>query len=415
MNAPLDAIVVGAGPAGASAARTLAAAGLRIRLLEKSRFPRNKPCGGGITTRALRRFPWLPPALPQIATHWVSRLHLEGPSGEMVTVTSREPAVLLIRRLEFDHLLARLAVAAGAELLEGSWVSQVRADDEGVEVVDREGRVHRAGFLVAADGVNGVVTRRLGLHQGWTATDVALDMMEETSNETLRALDPGTLWVAYGYGNTDGYGYIFPKRDHVNVGVGCLLSCFRNSIESAPYAMQQQFVSSLVERRFLEGASDRACFTPSHLPVGGPIPTTAQGRVLVAGDAGGFVNGYTAEGIYYAMVSGELAGRAIVEAAAKGSLGGWRHAARSYVRAWSREIGAELRDALVVQRFLFEDRSRMDDAIRAAKRHRRAAALIVDYATGAISYRQARLRLLARFPGIIWKLGRRVMGVRPTA
>jgi flavin-dependent dehydrogenase len=157
-----DAIVVGAGPAGASAARALAAAGLGVRLLDRQRFPRNKACGGGITTRALSRFPWLGPALPRISTHYVSRLHLEGPSGASVALTSSTPAVLLIRRCEFDDLLVRLAVQAGAALEEDAWVSAVQADEDGVTARTRDGRTFGARFLVAADGVNGVTARRLG-------------------------------------------------------------------------------------------------------------------------------------------------------------------------------------------------------------------------------------------------------------
>ena len=80
--------------------------------------------------------------------------------------------------------------------------------------------------------------------------------------------------------------------------------------------MQQRFVADLRRRGIVEGESSRADFTPFQIPVGGPIAQTWRGRVLVAGDAGGFVNAYTAEGIYYAMVSGELAGRAILEDAA---------------------------------------------------------------------------------------------------
>jgi geranylgeranyl reductase family protein len=239
----IDVLVVGAGPAGATAARTLARNGLRVQLLERARFPRNKPCGGGISARALGRFPWLAPALPGITTHFISRLYLEGPDGRGTVLTSPSPAVMMIRRVEFDHLLARLAVEAGADLVEDAWVSQVSADEDEVRVVTRDGREFTARYLVAADGVNGIATRRLGLHPGWDGAAVALDMMEETPNEVLRTLDPETLWVAYGHGGTDGYGYIFPKRDHVNVGIGCLLSYFRERIELAPYEMQQRFVS----------------------------------------------------------------------------------------------------------------------------------------------------------------------------
>src|SRR5512147_3035739 len=98
-------IVVGAGPAGATAARALALAGVTVRLLDRSKFPRNKPCGGGISVRVLSRFPYLEPALGRIATHRVSRLALEGPDGDSTVIHSRVPAALMIRRVEFDALL----------------------------------------------------------------------------------------------------------------------------------------------------------------------------------------------------------------------------------------------------------------------------------------------------------------------
>lgn len=79
-------IVVGAGPAGATAALALASAGIGVRLLDRSPFPRNKPCGGGISARVLQRFPYLIRALPRIVTHSVSRLHLEGPDGRSATI-----------------------------------------------------------------------------------------------------------------------------------------------------------------------------------------------------------------------------------------------------------------------------------------------------------------------------------------
>src|SRR5689334_14719113 len=91
-------LIVGAGPAGATAARRLAQAGVTVTLLDRSKFPRNKPCGGGISARALTRFPYLERALAKIATHPVSRLHLEGPGGEAAVIESDGPAALMIRR-----------------------------------------------------------------------------------------------------------------------------------------------------------------------------------------------------------------------------------------------------------------------------------------------------------------------------
>ena len=377
-----DVIVVGAGPAGATAARRLAQAGARVRVLERARFPRNKPCGGAISVRVGRRFPYLAAALPGIVTHEIAKLYLEGPEGDVLRLESDGPAVLMIRRLEFDDLLRRLAVDAGADLTEGIAITQATATGDGVELRDGAGRVHRARILIAADGVNSVVARRLGLNPGWPAGAVALDMMEETPAASLASADPSVLWVFYGYGRSHGYAYVFPKRDHVNVGIGYLLSYFRAEVSDAPYALHERFIGQLRDRGLLHGGSRREHFTPFLIPVGGPLRRTAAGRVLLAGDAGGFVNGFTAEGIYYAMVSGDLAAGAVL--AGSGDADGL---GRRYERAWRREIGVELRDSVLVQRHLFADERRVAAVIEGARLYPHLTNAVVEYARGRLTFR----------------------------
>src|SRR5581483_3491652 len=133
-------LVVGAGPAGATAARTLALAGVPVRLLDRSAFPRNKPCGGGLSLRVVRRFPYLQRALERIPTLPVARLRLDGPDGASALITSPVPAALMVRRVEFDALLVSLAVEAGAELLTGIEIVQAGMDEHGVRVSARDGR-----------------------------------------------------------------------------------------------------------------------------------------------------------------------------------------------------------------------------------------------------------------------------------
>jgi len=270
--------------------------------------------------------------------------------------------------------------------------------------VTRDGREFRADYLVAADGVNGIVARRLGLNPGWEDASLALDVMEESPGERLRALEPDTLWVSYGQGGAAGYGYIFPKRAHTNVGIGCLRSSLRGRVALPPYEMQQRFVAELQRRGLVDGSADREEFTPYHLPLGGPIPATARGRVLVAGDAGGFVNAYTGEGIFYAMVTGELAARAILDDAALDDPRRGTTAARAYVRAWRREIGGELRDSVLVQKYLFRDPARIDGVVAGAGRHRAVGDAIIAYAMGELSYREARRFLIRRFPRALFRL-----------
>jgi flavin-dependent dehydrogenase len=348
----------------------------------------------------------------------VARLHLEGPDGESTVVESDEPAALMVRRVEFDHLLVSMAVEAGAELVGGADIVQASMDDERVVLVARDGRKFEAPVVVAADGVNSTIARRLGLHEGWPAGSVALDMMEETPRTHLRDVDPSALWVAYGFdpnarigrsgGNghrhdrapaSEGYAYVFPKRDHVNVGIGYVLAHFRQAIDRAPYELQRGFVDHLRSRGVLEGESVRSNFTPFHIPVGGPLKRPGRGRALLAGDAGGFVNGFTAEGIYYAMVSGDLAARTILETPASPST-----LARRYARACNDEIGAELRDSVLIQRYLFGDRRRIARVIRGAQHAQALTRAIVDFAAGRLSYDMLRVRLFARAPVLAGRL-----------
>jgi flavin-dependent dehydrogenase len=291
--------------------------------------------------------------------------------------------------------------------------------DARVTLEARDGRRFEAPMVIAADGVHSVIARRLGLNPWWSSSRVALDMMEETPRDLLRESDPSTLWVAYGYsariGHTaegkgqrgngtgqrvegirapEGYAYVFPKRDHVNVGVGYVLDHYQKAIDVPPYDLQRGFIEDLRARHLMTGESVRGNFTPFIIPVGGPLRNPGRGPVLVAGDAAGFVNGFTAEGIYYAMVSGDLAARAIVETPrrARATL------AARYRRSCDAEIGAELRDSVLLQRYLFADRRRIAGVIAGARARPDMTRLVLDFAEGRLPYRSLRRRMLQRSP-----------------
>jgi flavin-dependent dehydrogenase len=149
----------------------------------------------------------------------------------------------------------------------------------------------------------------------------------------------------------------------------------------------------------LEGDADRASFTPYQVPVGGPLRTTARGRVYLAGDAGGFVNGFSAEGIYFAMVTGELAAKAILCGPSP----------LQYERLWRREIGAEMRDARFLSRYVFADLSRVARLVQGVRAYPPVMQMLVDYATGADSYEDVRRRFLLKFPIVGVKLAIRYL------
>src|SRR5205823_4696451 len=144
---------VGGGPAGAMAAMTLAARGVSTLLVDKKRFPRDKPCGGGIRYGVYRRFPELVDYLRTTVTiHEIRKVRMEGPSGASVLAESDEPFYLTLRRTEFDAALLARARAVGAEVLEAVRVSDLAFSRDGVTVRSVDGRAFTASIAIAADG-----------------------------------------------------------------------------------------------------------------------------------------------------------------------------------------------------------------------------------------------------------------------
>jgi flavin-dependent dehydrogenase len=210
-------------------------------------------------------------------------------------------------------------------------------------------------------------------------------MMEETPQQELSSAERDRMYIYYRIRSHYGYGYVFPKTDHLNVGVGFKLDYYLANLRGEHYSHHRAFVEDMKSKHVLQGQSNRANFRAFPLPISGPLARTHGDRVLLAGDAGGFVNALTAEGIYYAMVSGELAARAVMQ----GQLS-------SYERAWKREIGDELAHSVRLQKLLLADPTRIDRIVRAAGRHPVLADLLARYATGALTHAQFKRSMLRR-------------------
>jgi flavin-dependent dehydrogenase len=219
-------------------------------------------------------------------------------------------------------------------------------------------------------------------------------MMEETPYQELSVVDRDRMYIYYRIQGQYGYGYIFPKTNHLNLGVGFKLDYYLSELRGRQYSYHRAFVEEQTSKGLLKGQSDRANFRAFPLPISGPLPRTYSDRALVAGDAGGFVNAFTAEGIYYAMVSGEHAARAAIQALRAGEFSSGR--LRSYEQSWKREIGIELAKSVSIQKLLLADPGRVDRIVRAARRNPALADLLARYATGAISHREFRRALLGR-------------------
>jgi geranylgeranyl reductase family protein len=391
-----DVIVVGGGPAGATAARVLGKAGVSTLLLDKSSFPRDKPCGGGISARVMGRFPYLDSALANIPVNWVSKVYFEAPSGIAVEYVSAERLYLMIRRCEFDHLLFSMA-RKQVDCITPALVRKVVFHRDGVSVeaeVAGERRDYHGKIVIGCDGANSMVARGSGLRSGTVKNEYAIDMMEETPYAELGLSERDRMYVYYGYQGHYGYSYVFPKMNHVNLGIGCKMDHYLAGMRGEQYVHHSSFVEGLITKRLLTGASNRANFRAFPLPISGPLPCTYNERTLLCGDAGGFVNAFTAEGIYYAMVSGEHAARTAVDAIRANDTTASRLSA--YEQGWKKEIGRDLSKSVAIQRLLLADLRRVDRIVKAATRNPTLAALLAQYATGALAYEQFKRSVIMR-------------------
>jgi geranylgeranyl reductase family protein len=292
-----EVIVVGAGPAGASAAYALAKQGIRVALLEKASMPRYKPCGAGLVPRAIQSLPF---DVSEVVEHrcYIAELNLVD-AGMGFTVTRKFPMVSMTMREDFDFLLYRKAAEAGADVRDECRVEGVESHGRRVDVQTSQGKIS-GRFMVASDGALGLVARMAGWKE--TRTLVPLLEWEVFVPQTVFDRFSGRARFDFGY-FPSGYAWIFPKKDHLSIGLG--------GKKPVPGGLREA-----LERYIKESGIDRIDRIEKHgyvIPLSSRRDSMVRGRVILTGDSAGFVDSVTAEGITFAIRSGQLAARAIVE------------------------------------------------------------------------------------------------------
>jgi geranylgeranyl reductase family protein len=286
-----DAIVVGAGPAGSTAALRLSRAGASVLLLDRERFPRDKPCGGGLTERAVKQ---LPVSVDPVVEEVVDRFELGFRYGTRFVRGGERPLVLMTQRRRLDAFLAEQAAAAGADFRDDLRVTAVEADG----TVRFDGSAAHADVIVGADGVNGPTARALGFgdrrHGVALEGNVSYVHAREDRWRGRAVVELGTV--------PGGYAWVFPKGDHVNVGVGGWHTegpRLRKHLERAcaGYGIPYERLESVRGYR---------------LPMRRAGETSRRGRVLLVGDAAGLVDPLSGDGIYEALLSSRLAAEAVL-------------------------------------------------------------------------------------------------------
>jgi geranylgeranyl reductase family protein len=359
-----DVLVVGGGPAGASAALGLAQAGARVALLDRARFPRDKTCGGGLVRRALG-------LLPQGARQAVERecrraeVHLTD-AGLRFGTERNDPMIAMAMRAALDARLVAAAQEAGAGVEEGCEV--LGLESRAGRVTLRTSRGPRdARFVVAADGALSALARMAG----WPPPALAPALEAEVF------VDDGALGRFGGAARFDvgavprGYGWVFPKGEHLSIGVAGM----RPGARGLPALLDGYLASLGIDK--VRHAWRKGFVIPVR-PRPGPF---VRGRMLLAGDAAGFAEPLTGEGITFALLSGRLGARALLE----GDLDEAR-VGRAYRAAVAREILPELRWGRLLARLTYDCpglRARL-----ARWKGARFSEALTEVFTGATTYRR---------------------------
>jgi geranylgeranyl reductase family protein len=317
-TSPLDALIIGGGPAGASAAWALAKAGHRVLILEKEPLPRVKPCGGGVSPQIAQ---WFDFDFTPVISNAVTRIRFTWKSGEAIEepLGTQEP-LWMVKRSEFDHFLVKQAMSRGAEVRDGMAALALRFEDGAWTVDTAEGPL-RARYLIAADGAKGPCGKWLGFTDRKRYVAGAL----EAEFPGLPA-DPSVVHLDFG-AVSKGYAWNFPKGDGQGLGLGTLRGKQDKDLKGILAGYTETF-----------GVPLSACHLMAH-PIhcwDGDQDLHTQNAVL-AGEAACVVDPFTAEGIRPSIFSGLRAAEAIAAA-----LRGEDRALEGYTRVMQAQWGSEM-------------------------------------------------------------------------
>jgi geranylgeranyl reductase family protein len=334
MSYEADVLVVGAGPAGCGAAFDLCRDGLSVLLLEKASFPRVKPCGGALTIKTLKTLRYsVAPVVRDLCYGFKAGLRLDPP----VVFSSDYPIAAMTVRSEFDEFCVRQCVDEGVRFHTKSEVTSLGRGRTGWEVRTRRD-VFRGRYLIGADGANSRVRRLLGLSR-----HAQRGFAIET---TIPAPAIETHDMQMDFGVVDrGYAWIFPKRDHWNVG----LFTQHKSIRGAARRLADYCLARL-------GVRPTGPLHFGVVPYGGRYgPPARHPRALLVGDAASLVDPLLGEGIYNAVRSGQIAAAAIRDMI--------RHGKNTYRRRL-REITLDLMGSTSDSGWFYQDLDRGYDYLR---------------------------------------------------
>ncbi len=388
-----DVIIVGAGPAGSTAAKYLAEHGISVLLLDKSQFPRDKPCGGGLTTKVLEEFPYIKEHDLIDSYSYGGCVH-SASLRYKVSIDKEQPFLATVLRTTFDYGLVKLAQESGATVLEGKKVDDIHVTHDHVSVIIQDGTTFNGQAVLGADGVWSIVAQKSGLHTDKHRFGVSLvneyDVGSKVVDEFCTKKRRGHLHIKIG--GIAGYGWVFPKKNHINVGVGITNIHQKNqTVKINLKKIYLDYFHLLQDTKSIPSDVAPGDIKGAALP-SQPRKKTYATRVILCGDAAGLINPLTGEGIDYAMISGKLAAEVLVQAVEQKNFS--ERFLAQYQRRWRKRFGKDLDLLLQVSK---RWRTKSEDILKYVSKDEKMSEMLFDIATGNKSINALKWKLIQRY------------------
>jgi len=370
-----DLIIVGGGPAGSAAGRVAGKQGLRTLLIEKAIFPRYKPCGGALSERAQSYLDFDLPEKVRERNVFGARIHY---GGRVIERHKQYRISTLVSRSVLDHYLLDKARETGIDVKMGEKVVNCGEDDGCIEVYTDKGR-YRARCVIVAEGAHGTLKYGVRKRDKKSQYAVAIVTEVDASNDQIDNYIRNAVDIHFGV-TTMGYGWIFPHENYFSVGIAGLANRM-----ASPRTTLTNFLRS-------SGFGGNYTLRAHVLPAGGIRRSIVNSRMLLTGDAAGFVDPFLGEGIAYAIRSGQIAAETVSDVLSHDKS---PQTLKEYQSVCQSEFGANLSYSLILSRMMHRFSGVFFKILTSNKE---AADKLLDVAASKMTYKAYLKWLIARVP-----------------